>query len=389
MWRSGPLPAPVAGIAAGLWAALTGLTLTVVLTMVVWIFAAGESASDTAMRVGADIWLAAHGAPFRVGSGVWTLMPWAWAVFPGVTLWAAGRWLAHRAAIAFVKSAAVAAGSMAAVYALVALLAALFGTMSGAAAMPMRAVLHAAVLAFGISFVAVVWRADLARDALRRAWRMSRPAAAALAVLVLGACLVLIGAVVGGHGGLAATLEQLRPGFVGGAALFIGWLGYLPAALMWALSYAVGTGVLVGGVAVTPTAPMPDVVDILGLNLLPVTAHPALMLGLLIPVAAGVALNRVAGQAPSWRRWAQDRAIALAVLLIVLDLWWFLSTGRIGEGRLDLLGPPPTVIPVLLAAVLVGLGGDLLARHAWAWWRRRRTIDLTEEPAPADEDVCA
>ncbi|MCB0922692.1 MAG: hypothetical protein KDC08_12880, partial [Actinobacteria bacterium] len=69
-WRSGPLPAPVAGVAAGLWAALTGLVITVVLTLLVWIFAAGESASDTAMRVGSDIWLVAHGTPFAVGAGV-------------------------------------------------------------------------------------------------------------------------------------------------------------------------------------------------------------------------------------------------------------------------------------------------------------------------------
>ena len=33
MWRSGPLPVPVAGVAAGLWASLTGLVITVVLTL--------------------------------------------------------------------------------------------------------------------------------------------------------------------------------------------------------------------------------------------------------------------------------------------------------------------------------------------------------------------
>jgi hypothetical protein len=388
MWRSGPLPAPLAGIAAGLWAALTGLVITVVLTLVVWIFAAGESASDTAMRVGADVWLAAHGTPFRAGTGVWTLMPWAWVVFPGLTVWAAGRWLAHRAAVAYVKSAAVAAASLAGTYAAVALLAALFGTMSGAAAMPVRAFLHAGVIAFGVAFVAVLWRAQLGRDVLRRVWSMSRPAAGALAVLVLGACLVLIASIVGGHATIASTLEQMRPGFVGGVALFVGWLGYLPAALMWALSYVVGAGVTVAGVTVTPSSPMPAAADVLGLNLLPVTAMPVLLVGLLIPVAAGVVLNRVAGAAQSRRRWAQERAVALAVLLIVLDLWWFLSTGRLGAGRLELLGPPPLVIPLLLGAVLIGLAGDVLTRHAWAWWRQRRTVDLTE-PAPVDEDVPA
>lgn len=390
MWRSGPLPVPVAGVAAGLWASLTGLVITVVLTMVVWIFAAGESASDTAIRVGADVWLAGHGTPLRVGTGVWTLMPWAWVVFPGITLWAAGRWLAHRAAVAYVKSAAVASAALAAAYALVGLLAALFGTMSGASAIPMRAVLHTAVIAFVVSFAAVLWRAGLLREAMLRAWQMARPAVAAVATMVLGACVVLVVAIVVGYPALTAALQEIRPGAMGGVALFVAWLGYLPAALLWCLSFVIGAGVQVGGVPITPVAPLTAPVDMLGLNLLPVTSSPAWLVGAVIPVAAGVVLNRIAGGAASRRAWLQDRGIALAVLLIVVDLWWFISTGRLGDGRLDLLGPPPVLIPLLLGAVALGIAGDVAATWAWHKWGHRRTVDLTDaEPSAVDEDVPA
>lgn len=390
LWRSGPLPVPVAGVAAGLWASLTGLVITVVLTLVVWIFAAGESASDTALRVGADVWLAGHGTPFRVATGVWTLMPWAWVVFPGLTLWAAGRWLAHRAAIAYVKSAAVGAGALAGVYALVALLTAFYGTMSGAAAIPMRAVLHAAVIAFCVSFAAIVWRAGLARGPLQRAWRMARPAVGAVATLVLGACVALIASIVAGYPAINAALQVVRPGAVGGLALFVAWLGYLPAALLWCLSFVMGTGVQVGGVAVTPLAPLEAPIDVLGLNLLPVTANPVWLLGALIPIAAGVVLNRVAGGATTRRAWLQVRGVALAVLLIVVDLWWFIATGRLGEGRLDLLGPTPLLIPVLLVAVVLGIAGDEVVTWARRRWGRGRTVDLTDaEPSTLDEDVPA
>ena len=92
--------------------------------------------------------------------GVWTLLPWAWIVFPTLVLWAAGRWVAHRAAVAYPKSLAVAGACLGATYAAVALLAALFGTLSGAAAMPARAALHAAVLGFAVSVTAMAWRAD-------------------------------------------------------------------------------------------------------------------------------------------------------------------------------------------------------------------------------------
>lgn len=363
---------PAVGLAAGVWAAVVGVVLTVVLTLIVWIFAAGESASDTAMRVGADIWLAAHGTPFRVGTSVWTLMPWAWIVFPGVTLWAAGRWVAHRAAIAFLKSAAVAAGTLAAGYSLIGLFASLFGTLSGAGAMPMRAVAHTFVVAFLVSGAAILWRARLGKDLALRVWHFARPAVGALAALTIGACLTLIVALVASFPAINANLEQVRPGIVGGIALLIGWLGYLPASLFWALSYVVGAGIVVAGNPVTPLAPFSEQIDMLGLNLIPTTSQPIWLLGILIPVAAGVVLGRLAGPAESRREWLIDRALALAVVLIALDLWWFISIGRLGEGRLELLGPSPLVIPVIMLAMVLGIAGDVGSKWAWRHWRARR-----------------
>lgn len=388
-WRSGPLPVPAVGVAAGLWASIVGIVITVVLTLVVWIFAAGESASNTAMRVGADIWLAAHGTPFQVGGGVWTLMPWAWVVFPGVTLWAAGRWVAHRAAIAFVKSAAVAAASLAAAYSVVALLASLFGTLSGAGAMPMRAVIHTFVLAFVISGAAILHRARLGGDIAHRAWRMSRPAVAAAAVLLIGAAVVFIAAVVASFSSITASLTSVAPGLIGGIALFIAWLGYLPAALMWCLSYVTGAGIMVAGSAVTPLAGLPDRIDMVGLSMVASTSQPWWLVGLVIPIAAGVVLSRLAGPAPSPRLWVQQRLIALAVLLIMLDAWWFISVGRLGEGRLELLGPSPLVIPILMLTVLLGIAGDVGVSWLRRRWKQRGAQPVETVSIPDDEDVPA
>lgn len=390
-WRSGPLPAPVAGVAAGIWAALTGLVITVVLTLVVWIFAAGESASDTAMRVGSDIWLVAHGTPFVVGTGVWSLLPWAWVVFPGLTLWAAGRWVAHRAAIAYPKSAVVAAACLAGTYALIALLAALYGTVTGAAAMPSRALLHAGLLAFLVSVAAIVWRARLAPDLLPRVWRWLRPAVGALAALTAGACVVVVAALVAGYPALSSWLRDLDPGFVGGIALLVAWLGYLPATLMWCLSFVSGTGVTMGGMAVNPLHPVTEQVPLIGLNLLPTTSQPWWLVGTLIPVAAGVVLSRLAGGAAPWRAWLVPRLAAMGIVLIAIDLWWAISIGRLGSGRLEVIGPPPVTIAVLLAAVAIGVlleGATVWARRRW---RSRDVIDLTDDSAEADdaEDIPA
>lgn len=396
VWRSGPLPVPAVGLAAGLWAALVGLVLTVVTTLVVWIFAAGESASDTAMRVGADIWLAAHGTPFQVGTGVWSLMPWAWVVFPGVTLWAAGRWVAHRAAIAFVKSAAVAAATLSAGYSLIALFAALFGTLSGAGALPVRAVLHTFVIAFLVSGSAILWRAKLGADVARMVWGMARPAVGALAALTVGASVAFGAALVAGLPAIGTALAQIQPGIMGGLALLIGWLGYLPASLMWSLAYVSGAGIMIGDTQVSPLVPLSEGIDMLGLNLLPTTPQPWWLLGLVIPLSAGVVLNRLAQSGQSARAWLQARLVALAVVLIALNLWWFISIGRLGEGRLDLLGPSALTVPVLMAGIVVGLAGDVAITRAWRWWRSRRpshTQVVDEGPAdevvPENEDVAA
>lgn len=376
---------PVAGLAAGLWAALTGLVITVVLSLVVWIFAAGESASNTAMRIGTDIWLVAHGTPFVVGSGVVSLLPWAWIVFPTATLWAAGRWVAHRAAVAYPKSAVVAAASMAAGYAIVALLAAIFGTVSGASAMPSRALLHGGLVAFVVSLASMAWRARLGIAVIERSWRLVRPAAGALAVLTIGACMVLAGALIASHGSVSSSLSELRPGLFGGAALLITWLGYLPAALMWSLSYVVGTGVTIAGAAVTPLAPIDAQVDLLGLQMLPVTAQPWLLVGPVIPVAAGVVLSRLAGPASSTRDWLLTRGASVAVTLMAIDLWWAISVGRLGAGRLDLIGPAPTVIAVLIGGVVFGILLEVVGSWILRSWRGRHVIDLTERTDEADD----
>jgi hypothetical protein len=389
-WRSGPLPAPVAGVAAGLWAALTGLVITVVLTLLVWIFAAGESASDTAMRVGSDIWLVAHGTPFAVGAGVWSLLPWGWLVFPGVTLWAAGRWVAHRSAIAHPRTVLVGSASLAGTYAVVGLLAALYGTMAGASAMPVRAVLHTGGVALVLSAAAMAWRARLVPDAMAKAWALVRPAVAAIAVLTAGAGLLLSAALIAGHSALAASLQVIDPGLVGGVALFIGWLGYLPASLMWVLSYATGAGVEVAGVTVTPTTALTERIELFGLNLLPATPQVWWLVGVIVPVAAGVVLSRIAGPASSVRGWFLPRAAAVALVLIAVDLWWAISVGQLGEGRLSAVGPPPLVIVILLAAVVVGVLMEYLATWALRRWRARQVIDLTQDlDAEDSEDVSA
>jgi hypothetical protein len=378
---------PVAGFAGGLWASLTGVTIAVVGTLLVWIFAAGESASDTALRVGPDVWLAAHGVPFRVGEGVWTLMPWMWVVLPSLVIWAAGRWVAHRAAVAYPNSVLVAAVSLAAAYGLVALLAALFGTLSGAGAMPVRAAVYGACLAGVVSGASMMHRAGLGRAGVRRAMTMLRPAAGALAVLLGGSALLLLGALLASHSLATEQLADIRPGPVGVLALFLAWLGYLPAALLWALSYAMGAGIQVGGQNVGPLSQLDESIRMLGLHMVPATTQPWWLLGWLVPLAAGAVLSLLAPDGGRAER-LKARALAVAVVLIVTDVWWMISTGRIGAGWLEFLGPSPVLLPMLTAALLAGILLHVAGTWGWARWQNRDVVDLTE-PAGDTSDTTA
>lgn len=319
------------------------------------------------------------------------MLPWAWIVFPSMTLWAAGRWVAHRAAVAYPKSLAVGAGALAAGYAAVGLLTALFGTVSGAAAVPSRAALHTGMLALIVSALAMAWRANLGREVFMRAWRLVRPTVGALATMTIGACVVLATSLVFSHAAISESLSQLRPGLLGGVALFVAWLGYLPAALMWSLSFVVGTGVNVGGEAVSPLIALSDRVDLLGVQLLPITAQPWWLIGVLIPIAAGVVLSRLAGPAVSRRDWILARGAGIALVLIAMDVWWAISVGSIGAGRLNVLGPPPTVIAVVTAGVALGILLELLGTWVWHRWHNRTVIDLTDGGArdtqPADDEA--
>jgi hypothetical protein len=187
------------------------------------------------------------------------------------------------------------------------------------------------------------------------------------------------------HESLAESLSQLRPGLFGGLALLLGWIGYLPAALMWALSFGVGTGINVGGSTVTALSPLEDRIEMVGLHLLPTTEQPWWLLAGLIPVAAGVVLTRLAGRARSRRDWVLMRLAALALVLICLDVWWVISVGRIGSGRLEVLGPPPIVIAVLTGAVAGGILLDLAGTWVWRRWGHRRIIDLTDRRRAAQQ----
>jgi hypothetical protein len=159
--------------------------------------------------------------------------------------------------------------------------------------------------------------------------------------------------------------EGLQAGALGGAALTIAQLAFLPDLVIWAASWLVGPGFAIGtGSSVSPVGtqlgPVPSL-PLLGV--LPPGNLALGFLGLLVPVLAGfiaavVVHSRpprtITGQTITGRPsggWLFLTALGTgAVAGIELGLLAWASSGAAGPGRLHDVGPDPWLIGGIAAA---------------------------------------
>jgi hypothetical protein len=160
-----------------------------------------------------------------------------------------------------------------------------------------------------------------------------------------------------------ALYESGHVGVLGGIALTIGQLAFLPNLVVWAISWFVGPGFAIGaGSSIGP----------LGTSLGPVPAVPFLgalptgelawgFLGLLVPVVAGffagllvrrTLVGSIRTPLSVQRMLLAGLAIGLAAGIVLGLLAWF-SAGAAGPGRLVEVGPSPWLV-ALYATLEVG-----------------------------------
>jgi hypothetical protein len=242
-----------------------------------------------------------------------------------------------------------------------------------------------------------VWRA-IASVALR--------GGTMVVAIVVAAAGILVGfLVLGSYAEIITLYEQSHAGVVGGIAITVGQLAFLPDFLGWAVSWIVGPGFAIGtGSNVSPIGttlgPIPGI-PVFGA--LPTTGHSFGLLWVLVPVVGSFLvaaflrprLVRALGTAEDT---AGRRAIAGAgtgiVGGIVVGLVAWVSSGAFGPGRLETVGPHPFVVGAVAAleigvpAVLAfAVGSDLVRtpeRDSWLPSRERWQTDdhPDNEPAP-------
>jgi hypothetical protein len=397
--RARKAPLALAATVTTAWAALVSLTpMLVVVALVHAVDNSGASANRVA-RLGLAAWLLAHGVPLQTGLGPIGLAPLALSVFTawrvaragvhtaraigarrgGPATGAANRWRGTRRSLWRALAAGVAVGG---VYGVLGALAAaatlhqgvgisivragltlgLFGLVAGVGG----ALIEARVLArLAVSVPPVI------RDGVRTG--------AVAALLILGGGAALAGMAIAINGGDAGQiLHDYRAGVTGQVGLTLVCALYGPNIAVWAASYLVGPGFMIGaGTSISAAGvtlgPLPAVPVLAGLPGGPATGWGSLLLG--VPVAAALLAGWLLGRrtlrgaprseppkpaAVSWTRLIGAAALAGPVAGLLLGLASLAASGSLGAGRLADVGPHAGWVAVV-AAVVVAVGTALAA----------------------------
>ncbi|MWV50818.1 hypothetical protein GRS96_16225 [Rathayibacter sp. VKM Ac-2803] len=378
--------------------ALIGIAIPLVPLTVLWAVQY-DTAIDWGVfwRIAADAWLLGHGADLLASLGsdsplalglpggtepfVVTIAPLAFALLTILLGARTGR-RAQESPFRFIGFV-VAIGT----YLLLAFLVTV-GSATGVASVDavQGTVLPALVFALGVAIGAVTHSSrsgepdrlgELARETLERLpapgpslvlLSLRGGTLAASAVIGVAGVIVAILLVVN-YTSIVALYEGLGGEGLGGLALTLGQLAFLPNLVIWAASWLVGPGFAIGaGSSVGPA----------GTLLGPVPSIPVLaavpqgdlafgFLGVLVPLLAGfvagwrlrrVVIDGLEGR--SLLRWGAAAAGGIGVVggLLLGLLAWF-SAGAAGPGRLVQVGPDPLLVGAIAAlelAVAAGLG---------------------------------
>lgn len=201
-----------------------------------------------------------------------------------------------------------------------------------------------------------------------------------VATVTAAGALLTAAALLLGYGPVIALYESVQAGVLGGVALTVAQLAFLPTLVLWASAWLVGPGFAVGaGSAVSPIAvslgPLPAV-PVLGA--LPSEPSPLGFLTLLMPVlaafAAGIVvrprlvrgLDAAAVEGGARQLWTLGSGVLTAVIAgSAMGFLAFVAAGAAGPGRLAVVGPDPVAVGLwMLAETLVGASLGLLAGGA-------------------------
>ncbi len=351
-------------IAAGV-AVVIGYIITLGFIMAAWLFAAhGSESTLQVLRAAGIAWQVQHLVPIVIANTTIGVLPWGFLVLPVLILWKATQWALKssrpKTAIQFFRVAI----SITIVYAVCAVLVGVISSTSDLRTGITSSLLHCLLVAFAVTTVCIISYAPsrtILTDRLPKIFVDGiRPALIAFGLLFVAGSLLTSVSLILNWAQLRAVTTLMAPGFIDGFFMTLLGIGYLPTVNVWAMSYLLGPGIVLGGGVVTPENASPGALPAFPLlSILPSESVALATYLVLIPILIGVIIyfllprERWSAQGDSVAttlsfivRWREVVTLLVSIGLLSFFVWIAasISSGSLGTGYLKFIGPVPSQI---------------------------------------------
>ena len=365
-------PPLIAGaIAAGV-AVVIGYILTLGFIMAAWLFAAhGSESTVQVLRAAGIAWQVMHLVPLVIGTTTIGVLPWGFLVVPVLILWKATQWALKssqpKTAIDFIRIAI----SISLIYSGLAGLIGLICSTNDLYTGITSSILHTLFVALAVTSVCIITYAPsrtILTDAMPKLIVDGiRPAVISFGLLFIAGSLLTSVALILNWAQVRAVTTLMAPGFIDGFFMTLLGIGYLPTVNVWAMSYLLGPGIMLGGGVVTPENASPGALPAFPLlSILPSESAALAAFFVLVPILIGIAIyflmprERWVAQGDSIAialsfvvRWREVVTLLVSVGLLSVFVWIAAaaSSGSLGTGYLKFIGPVPADAAVAAIAV--------------------------------------
>jgi hypothetical protein len=365
-------PSLIAGTIAATVAVVIGYILTLGFIMATWLFAAhGTESTVQVMRAAGIAWQVLHLVPLVIGTTTIGILPWGFLIVPVFVLWRATQWALKSSQPKTAFEFSRVAISIIAIYSLCAVLVGLISATDDLYTSVTSSLLHAFLVALSVTTACVLTYAPsrtILTDALPKLFVDGiRPAVISFGLLFIAGSLLTSVSLILNWAQVRAVTTLMAPGVVDGFFMTLLGIGYLPTVNVWAMSYLLGPGIMLGGGVVTPENASPGALPAFPLlSILPSESAALASYFILIPILIGIGIyfliprERWAAQGDSIAialsfvvRWREVVTLLVSVGLLSIFVWIAAaaSSGPLGTGFLKFIGPVPA--EVAFAAISV------------------------------------
>ena len=372
-------PIPVAGFLGALSSAAFGLVITFLVVIAAWLIAAhGDESVNQVTAASGVAWLALQLVPVSIGGHALGLLPWGFIVVPIFLIWRGTHWSLKSAGPSSAKEFWQTAFFFSISYGLVSALVALFASTDSLGVNVIDAMLRSTLLALCVSVACVVTFApsrsiliDSLPDSIAQA---IKPGVVTFLFLFVTSGVLSTISLVIHFKEMTAVMQVMAPQALDGFFLTLLSIGYLPTAIVWTMSYALGPGITIGQgivsisqvkIGALPAFPL--------LSMLPSSAPSWAKYLIAVPVLAGCLLyftvprEHWSAQEVQFTKMIRSLvspkelvtyAMAIAVTSTCVLLVSIASSGSLGAQLLKFVGPQPFVVfstTAIILSIVVGL----------------------------------